>query len=466
MSTKVNKIYDVAIIGAGIGGYVSAIRSSQLGMRVALIEKQKIGGVCLNKGCIPTLTFVTAANLLKKIRHAKNYGINIENLSIDFKRLKARKEAIINRLSQGVRYLLKKNEVDIFEGFGRIKSRNQISIVKNGKEKIIEAKNIIVASGSKPKDLLAVPLDGEKIMAPEDSLNLEELPKEISIIGGGILGVEFAQIFNLLGANVSILEKRQRLLPYLDEEISITISKILERSNIKIYTKVTSESAKIENNKVNLTFYVEGERLNITSDKVIVAVGREPNSENLGLENIGVHLKNGFIEVDEHMRTNIPNIYAVGDVTGGKMFAHTAFAEGVVAAENIAGMESSINRKVIPTCIYTMPEIASVGLSEAEAIKLGYKISVGRFPYMANGRAITLGEREGFVKIIAEKETDEILGVHIIGPDATNLISEAIVAIKLECTSEELGKTIHPHPTLSEAIMEASLAIFKKAIHI
>ena len=466
MSTKVNKIYDVAIIGAGIGGYVSAIRSSQLGMRVALIEKQKIGGVCLNKGCIPTLTFVTAANLLKKIRHAKNYGINIENLSIDFKRLKARKEAIINRLSQGVRYLLKKNKVDIFEGFGRIKSRNQISIVKNGKEKIIEAKNIIVASGSKPKDLLAVPLDGEKIMAPEDSLNLEELPKEISIIGGGILGVEFAQIFNLLGANVSILEKRQRLLPYLDEEISITISKILERSNIKIYTKVTSESAKIENNKVNLTFYVEGERLNITSDKVIVAVGREPNSENLGLENIGVHLKNGFIEVDEHMRTNIPNIYAVGDVTGGKMFAHTAFAEGVVAAENIAGMESSINRKVIPTCIYTMPEIASVGLSEAEAIKLGYKISVGRFPYMANGRAITLGEREGFVKIIAEKETDEILGVHIIGPDATNLISEAIVAIKLECTSEELGKTIHPHPTLSEAIMEASLAIFKKAIHI
>jgi len=295
---------------------------------------------------------------------------------------------------------------------------------------------------------------------------LEEIPQNLSIIGGGILGVEFAQIFRLLGANVTILERERRLLPYLDKEISVTLSKILERNGIKIFTNVTSESINIENNGVNLTFYAEGKKLNVTADKVIVAVGREPNSENLGLENIGVRLKNGFIEVDEHMRTNIPNIYAVGDVTGGKMFAHVAFAEGIVAAENIAGMEASIDRKAIPICIYTTPEIACVGLSEEEALKLGYKISVGKFPYMANGRAITLNEREGFVKIIAEKETDEILGVHIIGPDATNLISEAVVAIKLECTSEELGETMHPHPTLSETIMEASLAVFKRAIHI
>ncbi len=465
MSTG-NDVYDVAVIGAGIGGYSSAVRASQLGMRVAIIEKQKIGGTCLNRGCIPTVTLATIANLLEKIRHAKNYGINVESFSVDFKRIRARKEAIVNRLSQGVKYLLKKNGIEVFEGFGRIKSWNQVSIEKNGEEKTIEAKNIIVASGSRPKRLPAIPIDGEKIITPEDSLNLEEIPQNLSIIGGGILGVEFAQIFRLLGANVTILERERRLLPYLDKEISVALSKILERNGIKIFTNVASESINIENNGVNLTFYAEGKKLNVTADKVIVAVGREPNSENLGLENIGVRLKNGFIEVDEHMRTNIPNIYAVGDVTGGKMFAHVAFAEGIVAAENIAGMEASIDRKAIPICIYTTPEIACVGLSEEEALKLGYKISVGKFPYMANGRAITLNEREGFVKIIAEKETDEILGVHIIGPDATNLISEAVVAIKLECTSEELGKTMHPHPTLSETIMEASLAVFKRAIHI
>ena len=459
-------MYDVAVIGAGIGGYTSAIRSSQLGMRVALIEKEKIGGTCLNRGCIPTLTLVTVANLLEKIKHAKSYGISIEGFSVDFGRIKSRKEAVVNRLSQGVKYLLKKNEIDVFEGFGRIKSRNQISIERSGEKKIIEAKNIIVASGARPKRLPNIPVDGEKIITPEDSLDLEEIPKDLSIIGGGILGVEFAQIFHSLGANVTILEREQRLLPHLDRELGTTLNKILERSGIKVFTNVTSESASTENNGVNLTFYVGGEKLNITSDKVIVAVGREPNSEDLGLESVGVRLKNGFIEVDEHMRTNIPNIYAVGDVTGGKMLAHVAFAEGIVAAENIAGMEVSIDRKATPICVYTMPEIASVGLSEEEAIKLGYEISVGKFPYIANGRAITLGEREGFVKIVAEKETDEILGVHIIGPDATNLISEAIVAIKLECTSEELGKTIHPHPTLSEAIMEASLAVFKRAIHI
>lgn len=465
MSTG-NDMYDVVVIGAGIGGYASAIRSSQLGMRVALIEKQKIGGTCLNRGCIPTVTLATVVKLLEKIKHAKKYGINVENFSTDFKEIRARKEVIVNRLSQGVKYLLKKNSIDIFEGFGRIKSRNQVSIKRNDEEKIIRAKNIIVASGSRPRHLPTISVDGEKIITPEDSFNLDEVPKDLSIIGGGILGVEFAQIFHLLGANVTILERRERLLPYLDEEISIALNKILKRSGIKIFTNVTSESASIENNKVNLTFCADGKKLNIVADKVMVAVGREPNSENLGLENVGVRLKNGFIEVNEHMRTNIQNIYAVGDVTGGKMFAHVAFMEGIIAAENIAGMEVSINRKAIPVCIYTIPEIASVGLSEKEAIKLGYKISVGKFPYMANGRAITLDEREGFVKIIAEKETDEILGVHIIGSDATNLISEAVVAIELECTSEELGKIIHPHPTLSETIMEASLAVFRRAIHI
>ena len=459
-------IYDVAIIGAGIGGYASAIRCSQLGMRVALIERWKVGGICLNKGCIPTSALLTTINLLEKIRHAKNYGIAIGSFSVDLKDAKARKEAIVDRLNRGVQYLLEKNKIDLFEGVGRIKLPNLVVVERNGEERVINAKNIIIASGSRPKHPPNIPVDGDKIITVEDALDLEEVPENVFIIGGGVLGVEFAQIFRSLGANVAILEKRQNLLPNFDREISTTLRRILEKSGIKIFTKVTSELANIKNNKIHLTFYVDGGKVDAFADKVVIAIGRRPNVEDLGLENIGVRFKDGFIEVDEHMRTNIPNIYAVGDVVGGKMFAHAALAEGLVAAENIAGLKTRIDRKTIPSCVYTMPEIASVGLSEDEAVNLGYKISIGKFPYIANGRALALNEREGFVKVIAEKETDEILGVHIIGPDASNMISEATIAMRLECTSEELGRTIHPHPTLSETLMEAALAVFGKAIHI
>ncbi len=458
--------YDVAIIGAGIGGYVSAIRCSQLGMRVVLIEKWKVGGVCLNRGCIPTAVLLTTVNLLEKIRRAKDYGILIGSFSADLKGVKARKESIVDRLSQGVRYLLEKNKVDFIEGVGRIKSRNRIFVEREGGKRFVNARSIIIASGSRPRQLPNIPADGIKIITAEDILGLEEVPENIFIIGGGILGVEFAQIFRSLGANVTILEKRENLLPNLDKEVGATLRRILERNGIKIFTRVSSELASVKNDKVNLTFQTDGGKVDATADKVVVAVGRRPNIEDLGLENIGVRLKDGFIEVDRGMKTNVPNIYAVGDVIGGKMFAHAALAEGLIAAENIAGLEREINWRTIPVCIYTTPEIASVGLTEEEAIDLGYKISVGKFPYMANGRALALGEREGFVKVIASEETDEILGVHIIGPDASNIISEATVAMRLECTSEELGRTIHPHPTLSETIMEAALAVFGRAIHV
>ncbi|MEM2027073.1 MAG: dihydrolipoyl dehydrogenase [Candidatus Bathyarchaeia archaeon] len=460
------KEYDVAIIGAGIGGYVSAIRCAQLGFHVALIEKWRVGGVCLNKGCIPTSALLATVNLLEKIKRSKDYGINVENFSVNLKEAKVRRGVIIERLSRGIKYLLEKNKVDFLEGFGRVKSRNSVLIERNGRWETINARNIIIATGSSPKHLPSVPLDGNRIIVVEDALDLEDVPENILIIGGGILGVEFAQIFSSLGTKVTILERKQRLLPNLDKEVGAALHRILERSGIKIFTNVTSETAKIENGGVRLAFSTEGRRIEATADRVIVAVGRRPNTENIGLENVGVRLKEGYIEVDEHMRTNIPNIYAVGDVTGGKMLAHAAFAGGIVAAENIAGMEAKIDQRTIPVCVYTMPEIASVGLSEDEAVSLGYEVSIGKFPYMANGRALTLGEREGFVKIIADKRRDEILGVHIIGPDASNMISEAALAMKLECTSEELGRTIHPHPTLSEAIMEAALAVSGRAIHI
>jgi len=459
-------VYDVAIIGAGIGGYTSAIRCSQLGMRVALIERWKLGGVCLNSGCIPTSVWLTTVSLLEKIKRAKNYGIFVEGFSLDLKGVKVRKEDIVNRLNQGIRFLLEKNKVDLFEGTGRIKSPNHIIVERNGEKKSIYTKNIIVASGSRPKYLANIPADGNKIITVEDALDLEDVPESVFIIGGGILGVEFAQIFCSLGSKVTILEKKERLLPNFDREVSTTLRRILERNGIKIFTSVSSETANVSNDNVRLTFYADGRRVDAVAEKVVIAVGRSPNVEDLGLENVGIHLINGFIEVDEHMRTNIPNIYAVGDVIGKKMFAHAALAEGIVAAENIAGLETEIDWKTVPACVYTMPEIASVGLSEEEAINMGYKISIGKFPYAANGRALVDGERDGFVKIIADKERDEILGVHIIGPNASNLISEATLAIKLECTSEELGRTIHPHPTLSEAIMEAALAVFKRAIHI
>ncbi|MEM1582631.1 MAG: dihydrolipoyl dehydrogenase [Candidatus Bathyarchaeia archaeon] len=458
--------YDVAIIGAGIGGYVSAIRCSQLGMRVALIERWKVGGVCLNKGCIPTAVLLNTVNLLEKIRRAKDYGVTIESFSVDLREVRARKEAVVDRLSRGVRYLLEKNKVEFIDGVGRIKLRNRVVVERDGEERVVEAKNIVVASGSRPRQLPNIPVDGSRIITVEDALDLEEVPENIFIIGGGIMGVEFAQIFRSLGANVAILEKRQSLLPSFDREVGATLRRIFERSGIKVFTSVSSESASVRNGRVNLAFHAGGGKVDAIADKVIVAVGRRPNVENLGLENVGVRLKDGFIEVDGHMRTNVPNIYAVGDVVGGKMFAHSAFAEGLVAAENIAGLETEFDWRTIPVCVYTTPEIASVGLTEEEAVNLGYKVSVGKFPYMANGKALALGEREGFVKLIAREETDEILGVHIIGPDASNMISEATVAMRLECTSEELGRTVHPHPTLSEAIMEAALAVFGRAIHV
>ncbi|MCX8171944.1 MAG: dihydrolipoyl dehydrogenase, partial [Candidatus Bathyarchaeota archaeon] len=382
-----------------------------LGFHVALIEKWRLGGLCLNKGCIPTSALLATVNLLEKIRRSRDYGIEIGNFSVNLREAKARREAIVERLSRGVRYLLEKNKIDLFEGFGKIKSQNSILIKRNGREEIVNARNIIIASGSVPKNLPRVPVDGDKVIVVEDALNLEETPENVLIIGGGVLGVEFAQIFNSLGAKVTILERKQRLLSSFDKEVSVTLHRILERGGIKIFTNVSSEAAEVVNGKVRLTFHANEKSMEVVADKVIVAMGRKPNTENLGLENVGVRLKGDCIEVDEHMRTNIPNIYAVGDVTGGKMFADAALAGGIVAAENIAGLGTKIDWRTIPVCVYTMPEIASVGLSEEEAIDLGYEVSIGRFPYMANGKALTIGEGEGFVKIIADKRSDEILGV-------------------------------------------------------
>ncbi|MFB0502206.1 MAG: dihydrolipoyl dehydrogenase [Candidatus Bathyarchaeia archaeon] len=458
---------DVVVIGAGIGGYVAAIRASQLGMEVEIIEGGKVGGTCVNSGCIPTVALLTSAHLLEKIKRSEEYGINVKDVSVNFERMMTRKEAIVNRLSDGVRYLLRKNEVRLIEGWGTIKSPDRVDVKAiDGTDEQIQAKNIVIATGSKPEEMPNVQIDGDCIITTDEALRLDTPSQSIAIVGGGILGVEFAQIFRSLGADVTILEKMPLILPSMDGDIGNAFQRILRKGEIKIFTSVSSESVEIEGGLVRLSAVSKGSKVHLETEKVLVTVGRKPFTEGLDLKKVGVQLRDGYVAVDERMRTSIPNIYAVGDVTGGRFFAHAAFAEGIVAAESIAGMETSIDHGTIPACVYTSPEIASVGLSEQEAAELGYSISVGRFPYSANGRALALGERDGFVKIVADKETDEILGVHILGPNASNLISEAVVAMRLECTSEELSRAMHPHPTLSEAIMEAATDVSGRAIHI
>jgi len=460
--------YDVAVIGAGIGGYVSAIRSAQLQMKVALIEKNTLGGTCLNWGCIPTKALLATADLLSKVKRSEEFGVHLEKVTIDFGKVMARKEAIVKRLVGGVQFLIKKNQIHLIKGRGKIISKNQIHVVKSdGGEDYIEAENIIIATGSEEHKPSYAEIDEEKILTSKGILRLEECPKSLAVIGGDITGIEFAVIFNSLGADVKLLEAEPNLLPTLDKDIGRNYQRILKRKGIEIHLNIKVRSVKVKpDGRVGINAISRDSELNIEAEKALITDGRKPLTKDLGLEKIGVRMKDCFIVVDEHLRTNIPNVYAVGDVTGGKMFAHTAAAEGIVAAENIAGLDSTIDYKIVPTCMYCQPEVASVGLSEDEAKEQGYEVAVGKFPLLANGRALTLDETEGFAKVVCDSETGEILGIHLIAPHATDLIGEAALAMLLECTSDELGSLIHGHPTISEALMEAARAVKKRAIHI
>ncbi len=460
--------YDVAVIGAGMGGYVSAIRSAQLGKKVALIEKEKLGGTCLNWGCIPTQTLLATADLLSKIKRSEEFGVHVGDVSIDLKKVMARKDAVVNRLIRGVQFLIKKNNIQLVEGKGTVLSKNQIRIRKtDGSKEIFDAKNIIIATGSEESKPFYTEIDEERILTSKGALRVKEAPESLAVIGGDIIGIEFAVIFNALGANVNILEAAPNLLPKLDKDLGRTYSRILKKKGIEVYVNTEVRSVKGKpNGKVGINAVSRGSQLDIETEKALVTNDRRPLSRDLGLEKIGVQMKDAFVIVDEHLRTSVPNIYAVGDVTGGKMFAHAAVAEGVLAAENIAGLESTMDYKTVPICMYCQPEVASVGLSEDEAKEQGYNVAVGKFPLLANGRALTLGEEDGFAKVVCDGETGELLGVHLVGPHTTDLIGEAALAMRLECISEELGSLIHAHPTISEALMEAARAVSKKAIHI
>ncbi len=459
---------DVAVIGAGIGGYVAAIRSAQLQKKVILIEKDRVGGVCLNWGCIPTKTLLVTVDLIEKAKRFNDFGLHVDGLVIDFRKVMARKDAVVNHLASGVQFLIKKNSIDFVEGRGVLESRNRIQVLRpDGSHRIVEAENIIIATGSEDSAPPQVKVDGEKILTVREALNLKECPESLAIIGGNMIGVEMAVIFQGLGSKVKIFESAANILPTLDREVGVTYQRILKKKGIEIVTdaEVISTSAK-PNDKVELSVISRGSTIKVETEKAVITGRMKSSTRDLGLERVGVQMKDGFIIVDEHMRTNLPNIYAIGDVTGGKMLAHVAMTEGIIAAENIAGLGSTFNPKTAPTCVYCQPEIASVGLMEEEAKRQGYDVAIGKFPLLANGRALSLNETDGFAKVICEKETGEILGIHLIAPHATELICEAVLAIGLECTAEEIGSLIHAHPTISEALMEAAKAVTKKAIHI
>ncbi|SEP72144.1 dihydrolipoyl dehydrogenase [Piscibacillus halophilus] len=468
--------YDVVVLGGGTGGYVSAIRASQLGLKVAIVEKGNLGGTCLHNGCIPSKALLRSAEVFKQTKEAEQFGIMTENTSLNFDKVQERKQSIVDQLHKGVQGLMKKGKIDVFEGFGRIlgpsifsPTAGTISVERNDGEEntIIIPKNVIIATGSKPKSLPGLDLDGELILSSDHALKLEELPESILIVGGGVIGIEWASMLADFGVEVTVLEYMDRILPTEDEDISKEAQKLLKKKGIKFVTGAKVLPDTLEKGE-NVTIQAEykGEQQSFTADKMLVSVGRAPNIDNIGLENTDIIVDNGSIKTNQFYQTKESHIYAIGDVIGGMQLAHVASHEGIVAVEHIANENPlAINYDHISTCIYSNPEVASVGLTEQQAKDQGYDVKVGKFPFQAIGKALVYGEKDGFVKIIADKQTEDLLGVHMIGPHVTDMISEAGLAQVLDATPWEVAHSIHPHPTLSEVIGEAALAVDGKQIH-
>ena len=458
--------YDAVVIGSGPGGYVSAIRLGQLGMKTALIERNVIGGECTNYGCIPSKALIEMSNLYWNAKNSQ-MGIVSEKISINFRTFKAWKDQIITKLRDGIRYLCEENGSEIITGTAYIKSPTQVIVKSNSSELTIDTKNIIVATGSTPIQLPNLIFDNKYILSSKDVFEMDDIPNSLLIVGGGAIGIELGTALAKLGTQVTIVELMNQILPGIDPEIARFEMRILTRLGIKIYTESTVSNINVSNGTIEAFIRKKtGEEYKVNAEKILVSVGRRPNSNSLGLENAGVKLdEKGFIIVDKKMRTNVSNIYAVGDVVGPPYLAHKAFKQGLTAAEVIGGLPSEYDHKAIPQVIYSDPEIALVGLSDQEARNYGYDPIIGRFSFTASGRALTENSAEGFVKIIADKKTGIVLGAQIIGPKASELISEVALAIEMGATIEDLGFTMHPHPTLSESIMEAAEEALGKPIH-
>ena len=457
------KKYDLAIIGGGPGGYVAAIRAAQLNKKVAIIESTHLGGICLNWGCIPTKSLLKNAEVLDLIKNSKQYGINIKEYSVEWNNVIKRSRDIANRMGKGIQFLMKKNKIDVINGYGKILNKNTIEVENKSSTEKISSDFIIISTGASPNYFPGMEPDGKDIITYKEALVIDKIPKHIVIIGAGAIGVEFAYFFNTFGSEVTVIEAQKHILPNEDVDISKELERIFKSKKINIKTDTIVEN--ISKDKKGIMVNLKDSKINC--DKVLVAVGVKANSKNLGLKNNSIKTNKGWIATNEFMQTNIDNIFAIGDVAGPPWLAHVASAEAITAVEYLCNLSPKpMNYKNIPGCTYCHPEVASVGLTEKQAIDQGYKIKIGKFPFRALGKAVAIGETNGFVKIIFDDKYGELLGCHIIGSNATDLISEISLARDLETTYHEIIKSIHPHPTLSEAIMEASADALGEAIHI
>jgi len=460
--------YDLIVIGSGPGGYVAAIRASQLGMKVGVVEKAELGGICLNWGCIPTKALLKSANVFEYIQHAKDYGIDVPAGKADLPAMVKRSRDVADSNSKGVQFLFKKNKIDQLLGFGKLKKGGKVEVTAaDGKKTDYEAKHIIVATGGRSRELPNLKIDGKKIVGYREAMVLKEQPKKLLVVGSGAIGVEFAYFYNSIGTEVTIVEFLPRIVPVEDEEVSKTLDKSFKKAGMKIY--VNSEVTKVDTSGKGCVASVktpEGE-IKIEADVVLSAVGISTNLEGIGLEDVGVKTEKGKVIVDDFYKTNVPGVYAIGDIVKGPALAHVASAEGIICVEKIAGQNPQpLNYNNIPGCTYCSPEIASVGYTEEAAKKAGYEIKVGKFPFSASGKAKAAGATDGFVKVIFDAKYGEWLGAHFIGANVTEMIAEVVVARKLETTGHEIIKSVHPHPTMSEAIMEAAAAAYNEVIHL
>ena len=462
--------FDIIVLGSGPGGYVTAIRASQLGLKTAIVEKESLGGVCLNWGCIPTKALLKSAQVFEYIKHSSDYGIKVENFDKNFDDVVNRSRNVAKTMSKGVNFLMKKNKIKVFEGFGKLSENKSISITKeDGSEDKIHGDKIIIATGARSRELPNLKQDGKNIIGYREAMTLEKQPKEIVIVGSGAIGIEFAFFYNSMGTKVTVVEYMNRIVPVEDNEISKELEKSLKKKGISILTSSEVKNATV-NDDGNVDVVIEsknGESKTINSEIVLSAVGIKTNIENIGLEDLGIKTEKDKIIVDDFYMTNLKDYYAIGDVVKGQALAHVASAEGILCVEKIAGHDvNPLDYNNIPGCTYCSPEIASVGYTEEQAIENGYEIKVGKFPFSASGKAQASGKSDGFVKVIFDAKYGEWLGCHMIGEGVTDMIAEAVVGRKLETTGHEILKAVHPHPTMSEAVMEAVAAAYDEVIHL
>lgn len=460
--------FDVIVLGSGPGGYVTAIRASQLGLKAAIIEKESLGGVCLNWGCIPTKALLKSAQVFEYLQHAEDYGLKVESADKDFDAVVKRSRDVAEGMSKGVQFLMKKNKIEVLQGYGTLKPGKKVSVkAADGKETTYQAEHVIIATGARSRELPSLPQDGKKIIGYRKAMTLEKQPKKMIVVGSGAIGIEFAYFYNAMGTEVTVVEYLPNIVPVEDEEVSKQLERSFKKAGVKIMTGSEVTGVDTSGDGVKATIKTAKGEQTLEADIVLSAVGIKTNIENIGLEDVGIATDRDKILVNDYYQTNIPGYYAIGDVTPGQALAHVASAEGILCVEKIAGMHvEPLDYGNIPGCTYCMPEVASVGMTEKMALEAGYEIRVGKFPFSASGKAKASGNSDGFVKVIFDAKYGEWLGCHMIGAGVTDMIAEAVVGRKLETTGHEILKAVHPHPTMSEAVMEAVAAAYDEVIHL